>query len=517
MLVSQRTRPRCREVTGPTPHSVAVKAKFPSSRPADYLILERRRQEQAREQVFAFTAYQKLCDLKNTWEKYTDRQIMKATIERRVNDAMEQYRQGIEERRKRLQEMLEAEEQDYIREMESMEETTLERQAKMRERAKLLREKRERERQELAAEKREQQFREQCQELRSAMTRLHQNEVCTERSAQLALKEELRKQQKQEEEFFANIWNKDRLAKEEREKKEAEKQAELNRKALDVIQAQMAAAEAQKLEEKHLKEEEARLMGEKVRLHNLEVERAHLDKLKKQQQTRDNLEKSLRIKMKQEAREQQEELALDIKIMEQLLKDSHDDAEEQRQRKLQLREEQQRYRQYLAEQLEEQKRSEKEMDQLIGAELQKSWAKRVAQWKLDKEARDRLMKEVMETRQLQIQEKLDRNAKKQDELAADKELLAKAIEEHKHLEEERTAQQKKYSEQYQKDLIAQMEYQQMIRKAEKEENKLEYESGLVTEKAYQEKLKDLLSRPYVKEVHPWRRARISSPKDWLPA
>ncbi|CAB1352916.1 unnamed protein product [Coregonus sp. 'balchen'] len=67
MLISQtRNKAQCREFTGPTPHSVAVRARFPSSRPPDYLILERRKQEAARDKVLEFTKYQNTCDLKST-------------------------------------------------------------------------------------------------------------------------------------------------------------------------------------------------------------------------------------------------------------------------------------------------------------------------------------------------------------------------------------------------------------------------------------------------------------------
>lgn len=72
---------------------------------------------------------------------------------------------------------------------------------------------------------------------------------------------------------------------------------------------------------------------------------------------------------------------------------------------MELREEQHKYRQYLAEQLEEQKKHEAETEQLMEAELQQTWKRRAEQNRLEKEARDRLMKDVLETRRLQIQEK----------------------------------------------------------------------------------------------------------------
>lgn len=519
MMLSQRSRPlRCREVTGPTPHSVAVKAKFPTSRPMDYITLERRKRDDLREQMLAFTKENNYKGLKSKWELLTDHKILHNTVQRKVNETMEDYQRQIEERRDRLKTLLETEELKYIQEMESMEETTLERQAKMRERARSLRKKRETERLALVAEKRDQQFREQCEELRALKSRMHQNQVCTERMAQLALKEELEKQRKEEENLFAELWENDRLAKVENEERKTQRQIDLNRVMLDVLQAQRAATEAQKMEEKRLKEEEAHLLAEQRKLMKMEDERALREKQQKQSQVRNMLDHSIRLKMKRLARDQQEELALDMKIMEQIMQDSHDDTEEKRQRKMELQKEQQIYRQYLAQQLEEEKRQEREMDKLIETELEKSWAKRAEQLRLEKEARNRLMKDVMATRRLQIQEKLERNAREQEELAQDKELLEKAMAEHKELEMERNTRKVKTAQHYQQQLLSQVAYQQQLREVEKDEERREYESGLQVEKSYQQKLQDILSRPYVHQehIHPLRRTRLSSPKDWLP-
>ncbi|XP_053313939.1 cilia- and flagella-associated protein 53 [Spea bombifrons] len=517
MLVGQRSRPRCREVTGPAPHNVAVKAKFPSRRPVDFLIIESRRQEEARDKLLAFAKDERLGFMKSKWERLTDHKIIHNTVQRKVYATMEDYRMHVEERRERLKALLEAEEMEHIREMESMEETTLERQAKMRERAKSLRERREQERLAIVAEKREQQFREQCEDLRSLRSQIHQNEVCTERKAQLVLKEELNRQRKEEDNLFAQLWEKDRMAKVEREEKDTQRQKELNREMLDVLQAQRAAAEAQKMEGKRLKEEEARLLEEQRQLMKMEDERAVMDKHQKQSEVRNMLDKSIRLKMKRLAREQQEELALDMKIMEQIMKDTHDDSKDKLQRKLELRREQQTYREYLARQLEEERRQEKDLDKLIEVELEKSWSKRATQLRLEKEARNRLMKDVMDTRRLQIKEKLERNAIEQEELAHDKELLEKAIEEHKQLEVERNARKLKQAAQYKQQLLGQVAFLQQQRDAQKEEELREYEDGQRAEIAYQQKLRDILSRPYVgqEHIHPLRKARISSPKDWL--
>lgn len=63
------------------------------------------------------------------------------------------------------------------------------------------------------------------------------------------------------------------------------------------------------------------------------------------------------------------------------------------------------YRQYLAEQAKEEEKIEKELDALITSEVAKQWDKRTQQWKREREARTKLMKDVLDTRKLQIKEK----------------------------------------------------------------------------------------------------------------
>uniref|UniRef100_A0A8C2ABL7 Cilia- and flagella-associated protein 53 n=1 Tax=Cyprinus carpio TaxID=7962 RepID=A0A8C2ABL7_CYPCA len=259
MLTAHRNRTRCREVTGPG-HSVALRAKQPSSKDIDDLFLRRRKQEAIQNEVLEFTKDQSSCDVRMRWERNTQRRMVSATISRRLQEAREQYQMDIDERRERLRELLESEEREILREMEAKKETVLERQAKMLERAKTLRERRESERQRLAAEKLDQLFREQCEELRAVQIMRRQDEVCTERAAQIRTKEEVQLMQQEEDRLFAQMWESDRLAKEERHNHEVQRQRENNLQQKAFLQAQMETTEQQRIQAKQLKQEEAQLL-----------------------------------------------------------------------------------------------------------------------------------------------------------------------------------------------------------------------------------------------------------------
>ncbi len=73
----------------------------------------------------------------------------------------------------------------------------------------------------------------------------------------------------------------------------------------------------------------------------------------------------------------------------------------------QLRDEVKCYRDYLASQAKEEAKKEKELDALLNEEVQRQWAKRVNQWRMEREARKKLMKDVLDTRKKQIQDKCE--------------------------------------------------------------------------------------------------------------
>lgn len=74
---------------------------MPSKLPPDHLILERRKRDDQREEAEAATKYNALCDLKNDWEKTTDRRIQSNTVKRRVRSLMQQEEFSLEDRRQR--------------------------------------------------------------------------------------------------------------------------------------------------------------------------------------------------------------------------------------------------------------------------------------------------------------------------------------------------------------------------------------------------------------------------------
>ena len=74
------------------------------------------------------------------------------------------------------------------------------------------------------------------------------------------MKEAMEDERRQEEAMYANLWEKDMLAKADREERDAKAAHERNAEVLAVLRKQMAALEAAKEEGRRLKEEEAQLL-----------------------------------------------------------------------------------------------------------------------------------------------------------------------------------------------------------------------------------------------------------------
>ncbi|KAM3599551.1 uncharacterized protein V6R79_007865 [Siganus canaliculatus] len=478
---------RSRQVTGPTPHSLAVRARVPPPRPVDQLILDRHRQDEARTGFMDAVRNQRTWDVKNTWMKSTEDRYVRRTIQRRVQEALSQQEDQVQERRDRLLSLQVEEQQRLLQEVEEQVETMADRQVKMRDRADALKEQRERERRQLVAQKLDQLFRNQSQELRSEEIRRRERQVTLERDAQVRIRQEQLQQQQQEDQLLDQLWEADRLAKDQRDAQKVQTQRQRNQQQLDSIRTQMEAAEEQRRQQRQLRDQEAQLMRQQQEDQQLQQQHQYQQKVQDQRSRQQLLDQGLRLKRKRLAREQQEERELDLKILQQVDQQEAGTRQEGAQKKAELLEDQLRYRNYLARELQKQKAEEQEADQLIEEKLKEVWSKREEQSRRQREARNRLMEEVKEARRLQIQFKLDQNQQKQLELSTEREEMNRAMEAMKLEDEQEKRRQKQACEAFKADLQAQTKQQQLVQCEQRAEAEREYQHGLIELENYNQK------------------------------
>ncbi|XP_054439796.1 cilia- and flagella-associated protein 53 [Pteronotus mesoamericanus] len=206
--------------------------------------------------------------------------------------------------------------------------------------------------------------------------------------------------------------------------------------------------------------------------------------------------------------EYKEEQDLDMRLVQRALQDLQEEADTKKQKREDIRREQKIYHQYLTQRREEENAQEKELDRLLEEEKAKKLAEKDKQLKLEKEARKQLLNEVMCTRKLQVQEKLQRKAKEQEERALEQEHISKGLKELNREEKENFARRSDLAREYQQQLQMQISHQQQSREAEKEEERREVEAGMAADKICQEKIQELLrTHPVLlRNVHPMRRA-----------
>uniref|UniRef100_A0A4W2IFC4 Cilia- and flagella-associated protein 53 n=1 Tax=Bos indicus x Bos taurus TaxID=30522 RepID=A0A4W2IFC4_BOBOX len=446
--------------------------------------------------------------LKTEWDQHNDRKFVDSLVKARVKDAMQGFIINTEERRNKLRELLASEENEYFTEMQLKEETIEEKKDRMRDKIRLLREKKEKERQDFVAEKLDQQFRERCQELRAELFCIHQKAVCEERKAQIAFNEELKRQKVVEEQMFSKLWEEDRLAKERREAKEERRQKELVENTRLGLNAQVTSIQAQRQAAQRLKEEEALLVENENAQVKLENEQDKLKKQKTKQEIRAALQKALQEKMERMQQEYREEQDLNMKLMQNALQSLQEETDKKKQKKEDMRREQKIYYQYLAQRHEEEKAQEKELDRMLEKEKEKKFAEKDKELRLEKEARKQLLNEVMCTRKLQVQEKLQRKAKEQEERTMEQERINEGLKELNCEERENFIRRCSLAQEYRKQLQMQICSQQQAREAEEEEERREFEEGIAAEKSFQDKIQGILSTHQVvpRNIHPMRRA-----------
>uniref|UniRef100_A0A4X2KIZ7 Trichoplein keratin filament-binding protein n=1 Tax=Vombatus ursinus TaxID=29139 RepID=A0A4X2KIZ7_VOMUR len=86
-------------------------------------------------------------------------------------------------------------------------------------------------------------------------------------------------------------------------------------------------------------------------------------------------------------------------------------------------------KQVIEDQLEVERAREAELQLLYREEAKRMWEKREAEWERERQARDRLMKEVLAERQHQLQEKIELNRRAQQEALKCREQLIRGLEE----------------------------------------------------------------------------------------
>eukprot|EP00741_Cyanophora_paradoxa_P011191 tig00020554_g10811.t1 len=479
---------------------------------SDHHIMERRRQESQRDYYINHAKAVFDLSTRAEWEAKSEHVAIAGEVQKRLEQLRFERQVGLDERRRRLAELLAQEEAEYRGEINASVETTEQRRERMRTRALELREKREQERRAFVEEKLHQQWRESCDVLRPYESNQFLLQCVAERDMQLIDKILRNKVVEEENKYFTQQWEQERLKKEARAKKDEDRVKALNEEMKRMLETQLDELNMRRAEEKRLREEDAALQKEKWALEQEAAERRDMQELAARKQRAHNLQAFNLEYRKRRFEEKRKEREQDLALINAVLEREKLEEGREMEKKRQLREEAIAFRKYLEQQMKLEVEGEAEMNRLLQLEQEKAWQKRQAEWAKEEEMRNRLMREVLEERKRQIEERREQIRRRQEEAVLERQLLEAEVQRLSAVEASKEVFAKQGRLDNQAFIVQQIKEHEDERARRREEESRATEAVAAAEAAYQAKLALELQRG-AQMISYGRRA---TRRDWCP-
>lgn len=283
---------------------------------------------------------------------------------------------------------------------------------------------REKERQKIAEEKMYENWRQNNPELRQLESQQLQKHVVDAWSGQINEKEQANMIEENEKLEYLKYLEVERQKAEDRDLEL--RRLKLNREIelKEILKQQMIELKQKEAESDVLNREEYDLTQERLRLMKINEERLRLAEKNNRQDYGRQLLRQHKAKLRQRAKEIQEELEFDLKVLKLISESEDKEARLQSARKLQAKADAEHMIQVLNQQLRLEKEKEAELDAMFQDEAQREWDKKNLEWKKESMAREALMKQVLEERQRQLEDKFSvLNEKKIESLKKREDLL----------------------------------------------------------------------------------------------
>ncbi|XP_038618880.1 trichoplein keratin filament-binding protein isoform X2 [Tachyglossus aculeatus] len=293
----------------------------------------------------------------------------------------------------------------------------------------------------LNLESREHQIRERSENLKSAREErrkmieadLHKKHIISSWGDQVEGKKQQEASEKEENRRFENEYEASRAEASERMKAEEAQRRSEDQLLAEALRDQMEELKLKEMEAMKLKKEQENLLSQQWELEALEEKRRQMEEYRKNMEHGRYLRRQFNAQLSRHSQQVQEELETDKRILQALL-----DKEDEEQRLVSARREQAAadvawMKQVVEEQLQLEREREAELQTLYLEDSKQMWQKREEEWAQERQARDKLMNEVLAGRQLQIQEKMEQNRRAQEESLKCREQLLRDLEQAKEL------------------------------------------------------------------------------------
>ena len=377
----------------------------PKAKTGDYIIKKRREVENRRDALRADVQERIVIGGIADWETKTAKRIETNRAVTYFNKMKAEAEEKLGERRRRLAAKLSREQSQYEVEVENSFETSEQRAARLAERALQLKADRDKRMDKAREEARARQFRDSCDELRGKDKQIVAELINEYRMQQIKMKEEKREKEHADSMSFAKSAKMENIRKKEREDSELAQRAAKNQEIKSILDQQVS--EKKMVQDWHTKKEATRASADISRWQKENEAAALENRMRRvnafeayQKMAEDN--RILEEKKKSWGDDDKKHTKW---LLEEALRKERETMEYERSVKERMRREAMEYQKQLEIQMVKEMEDNTGLDAIRRADTEKAWKKREDQWAREAAARAALLKEVNDTRDLQIAEK----------------------------------------------------------------------------------------------------------------
>ena len=377
----------------------------PKAKTGDYVIKKRREEESRRDALRAQVEERIIIGGLADWETKTAKRIETNRAVTYFNKMKAEAEVKLTERRKRLAAKLSAEQVQYEIEVENSFETSEQRRQRLAERALKLKADRADRMAKQREDARARQFRDACDELRGKDKQIVATLINEYRMNQIKMKEEERAKLQAESMNHAELAKQDNARKKEREDQELALRAAKNQQIKQVLDKQ--CEEKKMVEEWHAKKEQERAQRDIEMWTEENKKAAYENRMRTQRafEAYQKLAEENRIIEEKKKHWGDADKEHTQWLLEEALRKEREDIAYEKMVKDAAQKEARDYQLQLEAQMIKEKADESGLEAIRRADVEKAWKKREDQWAREAAARAALLKEVNDTRDLQIKEK----------------------------------------------------------------------------------------------------------------
>ncbi|XP_025092426.1 trichoplein keratin filament-binding protein-like [Pomacea canaliculata] len=411
---------------------------------------------------------------------------------------------NLKQRQEKLRAMLLEENRQWEAELKQVSRQNCDKIENMKDRAEELRSAREEKRKKIAEDKLYDHWQQNNPDIRKVRSELLKDYVVGQWPTQIEEMKQKEEEARREKEAIERQMEEERLAALEKERQEEAKRLKEERQLREHLKRQIQELRQREAEAEQLKRQQDALLLQQWEVEQLEAER----KEKEQQRKRSDLGRILlrqhKAQMMSKSRRIQEELEEDRLLLEMLIKKEEKEDVLQTARREKARADAQWMKQVIEDQIRLEKAREAELDVLFQDEAARMWQKRDAEWERERLARERLMKEVLESRQEQIAVKLEEIKQQHQESIERREELLQEIEIANQLtqreQKEAEATQKAFKHSLEEQITERREQEKLARLKLQEEEEEEEKADMEYQDFVQQETERLRQRGYKPEL-----------------